>query len=69
MYPILFKIGSIYIHSRETFLLLAFIVGMLIAMRRAFSVGISQRIIIKLTICIFFSSLIGARLFYAIENL
>lgn len=69
MHPILFKIGPIYIYSREAFLFFAFIVGMLIARRKGLSVRISQRIIIKLTICIFFSSLIGARLLYAIENL
>jgi len=69
MYPTLFKIGSLYIYSRETFLLFAFIVGALIARRRGLSVRITQKIIIELIICIFFSSLVGARLFYALFNL
>ncbi|MBU1599421.1 MAG: prolipoprotein diacylglyceryl transferase [Chloroflexi bacterium] len=69
MHPILFKIGSISIYSRETILLSAFLIGILLAVRRASALKIQARLVVLLGIYIFISSFVGAKLFYLFFNL
>jgi len=50
-------------------LIVAFIIGIFLATKRGLQIGIKKGVIIKLGIYIFFSALIGGRLFYVFQNL
>jgi phosphatidylglycerol:prolipoprotein diacylglycerol transferase len=63
MYPILFKIGPIPIHTYGVLHALAFAVGVWWAYREAKRVQIDPQRILDLTVVIFIWSLVGARVF------
>ncbi|KPK42385.1 MAG: hypothetical protein AMJ78_02725 [Omnitrophica WOR_2 bacterium SM23_29] len=69
MYPILFKIGPISIHSYGVMLAIAFLVATFLAKRRAITAGIDGNIILDLAIYLITSGILGARLLYVFLNL
>lgn len=69
MYPILFKIGSFELHSYGVLLALAFITGILIAIKRGEKEEIDPNIIMNLSVVIIIASLIGSRFLYVIYHL
>ncbi len=69
MYPVLFKIGWFEVHSFGIMLLIAFIVGINLAMRRAKKVGIAPDIVVDLSIVLIVAGLAGARAMYVAFHL
>ena len=69
MYPTLFKIGPFPIRSWGVMLAIAFVVGIIMAQRRAKRYGIEPGFILDLSIIILVSSIVGARLAYVIDHL
>ena len=68
MYPILFRLGPLTIYSYGVMSALAFLVGILLALRQAKKEGISPEIILDLAFWILISGLIGARIVYVMVN-
>lgn len=69
MHPILFSIGHITIYSYGIMFATAFVTGIYLAQKKASSEGIDAKVIIDIGIYLLISSLIGARLFYVMDNL
>ncbi|MFQ6079480.1 MAG: prolipoprotein diacylglyceryl transferase, partial [Thermodesulfobacteriota bacterium] len=64
MYPVLLKIGGITIHTYGVLHALGFLSGIWIARREAGRIGENPKNIMDLSVHIFISSLIGARVFF-----
>ncbi len=68
MRPILFKIGSLPIHSYGLMLAIAFLVATYIATRRARKEGIPPQIIFDLGLLTLVSAVVGAHLFHVLQH-
>lgn len=66
MHPILIKIFGIPIYSYGLFLALAFLVCIMLVLRRAVSIGIDPHHILDLALYVIISSILGARLLYVV---
>lgn len=66
MYPILFKIGGLTIHTYGFFVATGFFAGILLAKKEAVRKGVNPDKIIDLIFFIFIASIVGSRLFYII---
>lgn len=69
MYPELFRIGPLSIHSYGVMLALSFIVGIYLAVRKGERRGIRGEEIVNLGFIIIITSIIGARLAYVVFHL
>lgn len=69
MLPVLTRIFGIPIYSYGLFLALAFLVCIILILRRAIHTGIAPHHILDLSLYIIISGIIGARLLYVILNL
>ncbi len=69
MCRVLFKIGPVALKSYGVLLVLAFVIGTLVALGRAKRAGIKPEKILDLTLLILISSLVGSRFFYVIFHL
>jgi len=69
MYQTLFKIGPFPIRSWGVMLAIAFVVGIIMAQKRAKRYDIGPSFILDLSIIILISSIVGARLAYVIDHL
>ncbi|MBU0700451.1 prolipoprotein diacylglyceryl transferase [bacterium] len=69
MHPILFSIGHITIYSYGIIFAAAFVTGIYLAQKKAACSGIESKIIVDLGVYLLISSLVGARLFYIMDNL
>jgi len=68
MYPILFKIGPLTIHTYGLLVAAGFVVGLGLAMRQAKKEGLPSQKIVDLGFYIVLGSLIGSRIFYIFVN-
>lgn len=68
MYPVLIRIYGIPIYSYGLFLALAFLVCVILVLRRAVSIGIAPHHILDLCLYTIISGIIGARLLYVVLN-
>jgi phosphatidylglycerol---prolipoprotein diacylglyceryl transferase len=68
MYPNLFKIGALTIHSYGLFLAIAFLIGMRVAVHYAKREQIQTSVITDLVVYIFLSALLGAKLLLVIVD-
>ena len=68
MYPNLFKIGPLTIHSYGLFLAIAFLLGMQVAVRYAKREQIQTSAVTDLVVYIFLSALLGAKLLLVIVD-
>jgi phosphatidylglycerol:prolipoprotein diacylglycerol transferase len=69
MYPVLFKIGSFELHSWGTAFALTFIIGILIAVKRASRFKLSSSIVLDFSLIVMISALAGSRLWYVVLHL
>ncbi|OGC76598.1 MAG: prolipoprotein diacylglyceryl transferase [candidate division Zixibacteria bacterium RBG_16_50_21] len=69
MHPELIRFGPLAIRSYGLLLAISFLLGVIWSVRRANKVGVNPKIILDLTIVIFISSIVGARMFYVIFHL
>ncbi|MFB0519273.1 MAG: prolipoprotein diacylglyceryl transferase [Acidobacteriota bacterium] len=69
MYPRLFKIGPYTQHTYGVILVAAFIIGILLAMRRAKKIGIPPARILDLSLIIVISALVGAKVLLILVNI
>ncbi len=69
MHPVICKIGPVTIYSYGLTLVVAFTAGCLVARRQAKRQGINPDIIFNFLFTAFIFGIIGARLFYVIENI
>lgn len=68
MYPVLFKLGSLEIKSYGVMLAVSFLIGYLLAQRKAQRNGIGQPILLDLCFYILLSAIIGSRAFYVVTH-
>lgn len=68
MHPVLFELGRIPVTSYGLFLTLAFAAGIAVARRTAPREGLADDVIVELSLVILVSSLLGARLLFALEH-
>lgn len=68
MHPVLFELGGLPITSYGVALSLAFAAGITLARARARRAGIPDELVVELSIGIFVSALVGARLLFAWES-
>jgi len=68
MYPVLFRIGSLEIRTYGLFLLIAFLIGTILATREAAKEGYRKELIYDLAFWIVVSAVVGSRLLYAIYH-
>lgn len=66
MYPILFKIGSLSIHSYGVMVAIAFLVGIFVSIYYAKKEGIKEQIILDLAIYVIIVAIAGSRCFYVL---
>jgi phosphatidylglycerol:prolipoprotein diacylglycerol transferase len=69
MCPILFKLGPLSVKSYGVMLVVAFIAGIVLALKRAKNAGIKPEKIIDLALIVLISSLVGSRFFYVVYHL
>ncbi len=69
MHPILFKIGSLPINSYGLALAISFLLGVKLASRRAFKLGIPSDETVNLSIWIMVAAIVGSRAFYVLTHL
>jgi phosphatidylglycerol:prolipoprotein diacylglycerol transferase len=69
MYPTLFKINGLIIHTYGLFIAAGFLLGLAMAMKEAREEGIDPQIILDLGFYLILSAIIGSRLFYVLLNL
>jgi phosphatidylglycerol:prolipoprotein diacylglycerol transferase len=69
MYPEICKIGPLTIYSYGLILVLAFGVSSLLAVQEAKRRGFEGEVIFNFVFAVFIAGILGARLFYVIENL
>ncbi len=68
MLPVLFTIGTFSVSSFGFFLSLAFLVGIFLIWRLARAVELDEERVLDLTLLTFFGGLLGARIYYILEN-
>ena len=68
MYPDLFSIGPLTVHTYGLFVGIGFLVGLLVTVRIGKSEGITSQQVIDMGFVIILSALIGSRLLYIIMN-
>ncbi|RJP29820.1 MAG: prolipoprotein diacylglyceryl transferase [Candidatus Omnitrophota bacterium] len=68
MHPVICRIGPFSIYSYGLMLVLGFLVASLLARRQAKNAGIDPDLISNLIFYIFISGILGARIFYVVEN-
>lgn len=66
MFPVLFKVGPLAIHSYGLFVAIAFLVGLAISLFYARKEGIENQTILDLAIYVIISAVVGARIFYVL---
>ncbi len=69
MHPTLFKIGIFEVRAFGALLAISFIIGIILAAKRAKKVGIEPKFIMDLGLVVLISSIIGSRFFYVIFHL
>ncbi|MBC7185959.1 MAG: prolipoprotein diacylglyceryl transferase [Calditrichaeota bacterium] len=69
MHPVLFKLGPLEIHAYGLMLAISFVLGILLAARRAKRLGIDPNRIMDLGVLVAVSAIVGARLFYVAFHL
>ncbi len=69
MCPVLFRLGPLSVKSYGLMLVIAFIAGIVLAIRRAKKAGIKPERIIDLALVVLVSSLVGSRFFYVVYHL
>ncbi|MBC7329588.1 prolipoprotein diacylglyceryl transferase [bacterium] len=69
MYPIIFKIGPLAVRSWGTMLLIGFILGYWLAIKRAEKYSISKSAILDLALYLLLAGIIGGRFVYVLLNL
>lgn len=69
MHPVLFKLGPLAVHAYGLMLATSFVLGILLAARRAQRAGIDQNRIMDLGVLVAISAIVGARLFYVAFHL
>jgi len=68
LYPVLFKLGPLEIKSYGLMLAVAFMVGYLLALRRAKRNRIDHAVLLDLSFYILLSAVVGSRLFYVLTH-
>lgn len=68
MHPILFEVGGYPVAAYGMALLLAFVVGISVAVRRARALGLNADRVLDATMLILVSSILGARLLWALTH-
>jgi phosphatidylglycerol:prolipoprotein diacylglycerol transferase len=68
MWPVLFRVGSLEVHSYGVMLMLAFIAGILLSRRQARRAGLSPDMPVDLGVWILIASIVCARLVYVALN-
>ncbi|MDI7259446.1 MAG: prolipoprotein diacylglyceryl transferase [Thermodesulfobacteriota bacterium] len=68
MFPILLRLGSLNIFAYGFFIAIGFILGFILAMRRAREQGVPAERVVDLFFCIIFSAIIGSRALYVLVN-
>jgi phosphatidylglycerol:prolipoprotein diacylglycerol transferase len=68
MWPVLFRVGSLEVHSYGVMLMLAFIAGILLSRRQARRAGLSPDMPVDLGVWILIASIVLARLVYVALN-
>jgi phosphatidylglycerol:prolipoprotein diacylglycerol transferase len=66
MFPVLFKIGPLAVHSYGFLVAVAFLTGLVISVFYAKKEGIGNQIILDLAIYVIISAIVGARIFYVL---
>jgi phosphatidylglycerol---prolipoprotein diacylglyceryl transferase len=61
VHPVLFYIGDVAVKSYGTFLCVAFLCGIALALRRAPGLGLDREVVIEVSIVIILTSLLGAK--------
>jgi phosphatidylglycerol:prolipoprotein diacylglycerol transferase len=69
MYPTLFQINGLAIHTYGLFIAAGFLLGLGIAMKEARREGMDPQIILDLGFYLILSAIIGSRIFYVLQNL
>ncbi len=69
MHPVLFKLGPLEIHAYGLMLAISFVLGILLAARRAKNAGIDPNRITDLGVLVAVSAIVGARLFYVVRHM
>ena len=69
MFPDLFPIGSLTVHTYGLFLVLGITIGLLVALRLGKSQGMSPQAIMDMGFIIILSALVGSRLAYVLMNI
>jgi len=64
MFPTLFKLGPVEIHTYGVFVALGFFIGFKVLLYYGKKINISVSLIESLTFLVFIFSIIGARIFY-----
>lgn len=68
MFPVLFSVGSLSVSSFGIFLALGFLLGIFLIWRLARAWDLDEEKILDLTLLTFLGGLIGARIYFAMEN-
>jgi len=69
MYPILFKIGSFKMHSWGVAFVIAILLGMWVAMKRARKFEVEPNSIMDLTLIIIIAAVVGSRFWYVVYHI
>ncbi len=69
MYPVLFRLGKLEIHSYGLMLAISFLIGIYWSMNRAKKRGIDRNAVMDLSLIIVFCAIVGSRLLYVITHL
>ena len=69
MYPVIFRLGPLTVHSYGVMLALGFLIGFFLSIRRARVEGIAPAKIANLLFIVLVSGLIGARILFVLLNL
>ncbi len=68
MHPILFEIGPLSVRTYGLLLAVSFMVGILLALRRAKARGLNQNKMINMSLLIMVAAIVGARIMYVIPH-
>ncbi|MCY3772392.1 MAG: prolipoprotein diacylglyceryl transferase [Gemmatimonadetes bacterium] len=68
MYPILFEIGPLSVRTYGLLLAVSFLVGIILALRRARARGLNQNKMINMSLLIMLAGIVGARIMYVIPH-
>lgn len=69
MYPVICKIGSLTIYSYGLMLAIAFLAASVLAGKQAKREGFSSELVFNFSFAVFIAGIIGARIFYVVENI